>query len=262
MVDSAVFFCSKCRGLQGYTEYFIPVEAFGNSRAPVVMLSLNPSHREYTSIRPGAKTHPLYSPLNNDGKSARDCLNRDQIQRIRNRQRDYFQTGEHLDWFDPAERFLNMIDTDSWGPLSFGINHLENVANVDIVKCPTDPVWGNIKEDHDAYISNCIPWLIPQLFNDHVKLIFVNGSGVYKALKTLTDLRIRRVEKPQSVKLDSGANCEVYYDKVFDLFSDKFVFLTGTSCRISKDHYGQFHEGPQRERVAEVVENVIQRMGL
>jgi hypothetical protein len=168
----------------GYKEHLIPVDAFGDPNvAAVAMLSLNPSHREYTALRRDAKNTPLHSPLDKGGERQRKSLSDPELQVIESRQKSYFQSGEHLDWFDPAERFLNLITTSVLGTLSFGINRAANVMNVDIVKCPTDPVWGEIKEFHSDYISNCGSLLIPQLFNESVKLVFVNGSGVYKYLK-------------------------------------------------------------------------------
>lgn len=145
MTDQSIFSCTKCRGLRGYQERLIPVRAFGNPNAPVTMLSLNPSYREYKSR--GARKSPLYSPLDDHDNITRDTLTQEMIDAIEARQRDYFRTGEHLNWFDPAERFLNLIHTNTWGVLSFGIHHAENTSNIDIVKCPTDPVWSRLRED-------------------------------------------------------------------------------------------------------------------
>jgi hypothetical protein len=75
-------------------------------------------------------------------------------------------------------------------------------------------------------------------------------------------MKIQQTRKPILVSLDAGGNCNVYYDRLIHMASGQSVLLTGTSRRISSDHYGQFHEGKQRERVAREIANVLGDMGL
>lgn len=104
MTGQLIFSCTKCRGLRKYQERLIPVRAFGNPHAPVTMLSLNPSHREYKSR--GGRHSPLYSPLVDHDNITRDTLTQNMIDAIEARQRNYFRTGQHLNRFDRAARFL------------------------------------------------------------------------------------------------------------------------------------------------------------
>lgn len=262
MEDYSIIKCRKCSNLHGFQDHMLPVVNFGNRNSPVLLISLNPSHREYKSINEKANSAPLYSPLSTGDDRTRATLTDQEIDQAVARQQSYFQTGEHLDWFKPAEEFLNMIYTKLWGELSFGLNAKANVNHIDIVKCPTNPTWNELrKKDKEQYINYCSIFLLPQIFKNNVELLIINGSSVYKTFKKLLGNYMYPVSTPIKIDLSNGKTCKIFKEKIIKPNSDKIIWLTGTSQRISSDHYGQFGNISDRKKVAYEIENLINTLG-
>jgi hypothetical protein len=247
MNNSQLLKCEKCKNYCGYKDELLPVSHFGNSLAPVVMLSLNPSYREYDTNKKNIS--PLFG-LEHFGLNSREDLNKVQIDQIIRRQDNYFK-NYFLDWFEPAENFLNSIKTEKWGPLSFGINQeTSTVTNIDIVKCPTNPTWSKLSHFQALYIVNCMEHLFNQLFSETTQIIYVNGGGAYTALKFIssyskTFIFSKEKEKTDEIRLKTkdsskktSEKCTVYSGELIRPLR-KIPFI-GLSRRISSDDRGFF----------------------
>lgn len=233
--------CSKCRLFPGYNEQHLPVIAFGDPKAPVMLLSLNPSYNEYRVSKHGD------SPLIPLSKGERVLASESELLTATQRQEQYFETGFHYDWFDDAEYFLNQLRTSAGEEVSFGLNgKAALVQNVDIVKCATNPTWGRLDRDvQQQYMGNCFAHLIEQLFSATTKVIVLNGAGVAKAMRALsrtTDtFKMSLKTSPKVTMIQTLKNGEQrtttssWYTGYLKR-QGKMVLLTGTTGRISADH--------------------------
>jgi hypothetical protein len=258
----AIVTCTKCRNFEGYAEEMLPIVAFGNAKAPFLLLSLNPSFNEY-------KQTP--SPLSSLPQGMlRDEMTDSDIEKALEEQEQYFKGNYFKAWFDTAEGFLNKLTSKKYGKLSFGIGNLKsNTTNIDICKCATTTIWGQLKkESKKRYISNCLPFFIEQIFDEHVQGIIINGKGVYCELKKLLKSKqifkgkttIEEIDVPiNSMNKNRTKKCKVYRG-VIERMDGRKIFIFGTSQRISHDHYGQFGNEHDRSRVAECIQDFINEM--
>jgi len=166
------FRCQKCKDLDGFIDSVPPIFNFGNFDNQFWLLSINPSNREFP--------HHVF-PLNYYGLNDRNQITNKISERIIRDQNDYFKHNYYAEWFSPIEIFLNKLS------LSFGINSVARVSNIDIVKCATNKVWGKLdKKIKNKFIENCACHLLCQLKNvTKLNCIIINGSQVFETFKRL-----------------------------------------------------------------------------
>ncbi|WHY72649.1 hypothetical protein [Fictibacillus enclensis] len=172
--------CIKCSSLMGFKHEYPPISNFGKVDCPVALFSINPSFNEFK------KKGRRPAPFNSWDVNNRCIVFDEKIDSHKKQQDNYFSSGNYYkEWFNPVEGFLNLIKSDLWGELSFGINHeVQNVVHLDIVKCSTTKIWRDLKDPFvkDSYINNCKEFLLPQLFLPNLRVILVNGKTVKDVL--------------------------------------------------------------------------------
>jgi hypothetical protein len=256
--------CRACHQLEGYKEYWLPVVAFGHIPNPsVALLSINPSYREFDGAQP-----PL-NPIQNG--VLRTELSDAEVKCALDEQAEYFTTGRHLNWFNPAEDFLRRLNTEKFGTLSFFDDAGQTkVINIDLIKCATKPTWTALKnkDAHVAnlYIKNCAPNFYAQLahyITSGLELLITNGRGAYELLMRLvrdSQGQYSFAEKQHLYQRYVGTDsCEIFKNHILHNPTGKKLLVVGTSQRISKDSRGRFRDSRDRDAVAKIMASLIDK---
>jgi hypothetical protein len=91
----------------------------------------------------------------------------------------YFQRKPYRQWFDQLGNFiLKALDASYYDT---------SACHLDLVQWATDPTWGRLTPSNKRkqLLEADSPFLLEQLRNEKIKLLLVNGMGVWRQLRML-----------------------------------------------------------------------------
>lgn len=171
-----------------------PVLSFGNAqRAIIATLGLNPSVREFLDKNGKELTGPSrrLATCQSLGVKILSIASEDAVRQVVEECNDYFQR-EPYQWFNQLQNFiLKELDASYYD---------YSACHLDLVQWATNPTWGSLPSNTRKQLlkADC-PFLLEQLRNEKIKLLLVNGTGVFVHLQKLTAMKIHE-ESPISVR--------------------------------------------------------------
>jgi hypothetical protein len=150
-----------------------PVVAFGDvSKASVATLGLNPSRLEFQDRQRNDLVGPMsrLETLSSLGVSELSSAPEEAIRRVFEACNNYFHRCPYRNWFDDLNEVLKPRRRSFYDGTA---------CHLDLVQWATDPTWGNLDPaDRRKLVQADLPFLQKQLSLEHIRLLFLNGSGV------------------------------------------------------------------------------------
>ena len=156
-----------------------PVVSFGDAQtATTATLGLNPSRNEFLDRRRCELVGPSrrLATLRWLGTSGLSNAPQEAIARVLDDCNTYFRRNPLRQWFDQLERILKAI----------GASYYDGSAcHLDLVQWATDPTWGDLRPAalRKRLLDADASFLIEQLCNENIRLLLVNGMGVFQRLR-------------------------------------------------------------------------------
>lgn len=153
-----------------------PVVAFGDVRkAKVATLGWNPSKLEFLDGKGNELTGPArrLESLSSLGEADLASASPESIWRVFEGCNTYFQRCPYRKWFDVLEKILRPL----------GLSYYAGTAcHLDLVQWATDPTWRDLGNAHKTTLLGAdLPFLYQEMFQEHIELLLLNGSGIAKA---------------------------------------------------------------------------------
>jgi hypothetical protein len=171
-----------------------PVVSFGNSRsATVATLGLNPSRLEFldrrgTELIDSSRRLSTHRSLGiTDLSIASSAI----ISQVVDECDNYFYHNPYHKWFNQLELILNACNVSYYDG---------SACHLDLVQWATDPTWGKLQPaTRYQLLQDDKQFLLDQLANENIRLLLVNGRGVWSQLQFITDAEFKehdRIETP------------------------------------------------------------------
>ncbi len=161
-----------------------PVIAFGDpNTSRVATLGLNPSRAEFLS-RAGRllDSDRRFETLTSLGTENLTDASDQQVARVWEGCRTYFQRNPYRRWFDQLERILAGIGASYYSG---------SACHLDLVQWATDPVWSRLNSQAIVRLMlDDVPFLRRQLMTSPVELVLLNGRRVLDEFQLALNSRL------------------------------------------------------------------------
>jgi len=174
-----------CSVVEGST----PVVFFGNPRAKIATISINPSYREFLDGRNG----PLLSgearrlaTLQSLGWPPYGKIDERLGAKIIEECTGYFGKEPYVDFFRPLDRILRDGARASYSPSAPPHNRLlEPACHLDLSQWATSDIWSDLPESaKQRLLGDGLPFLIQQIRYEKYHLVIANGRTVKEEIET------------------------------------------------------------------------------
>lgn len=162
-----------------------PVICFGNIfNSHVATLGLNPSNKEFVDDNNvflsgmDLRFQDCFSLSQNDLTK----LNINQTELVLQYCLEYFNNpNPYGEWFDYLEKhILSKLDISYYNG---------TCCHLDLVQWATSKKWRDVKSTNQSILLNSdFPFLLQQLDNQNIRLLLINGNGVFTTLKEKGDI--------------------------------------------------------------------------
>ncbi len=159
-----------------------PVVSFGNSRvATTATLGINPSRVEFLDSSGNLLTdNRRLSTHESLGVTSLADASPGTISQVLDDCDNYFSLNPYRRWFDQLETILNQSEASYYDGTA---------CHLDLIQWATDPTWGGLdKSQKTTLLTADTQFLLDQLTNESLSVLFVNGSAVIRQLRRSLDI--------------------------------------------------------------------------
>lgn len=187
-----------------------PVLAFGDARtAYVATLGLNPSASEFINragvlLEGNERRLATHASL---GFSDLATAPSHVISQVIDDCNRYFQRKPYRRWFDRLKPILVACNASYYDG---------SACHLDLVQWATNPKWGDLPTPiRNQLIADDVAFLAGQLQNENIRILLVNGSGVWNVLRRMTQKELS-VEHEEVIDGHSAQECSLISGRLFE----------------------------------------------